>query len=189
MAAKKRLISRIDLKLSSVFSDFFSTELLIYQIKNLEFFLLFLLFVNLDKIAPSVPIEKIIKWYIVASLILIAVNLIGVLLPNPICYKYIGRGLDSSMYTGRLSLGQPAMASFPIMLSFIWFWVKSFDGVRSFVMPMIFLAYVILSPAMTAYVIVIAVIMIKLFVEMKKVEGFKRNMWFLLFLMIIEEHL
>lgn len=171
-------ISGICLFRGCFFSDYFSTGLLIYQIKNLEFFLLFLIFINLHKIIPSISISEIVKIYILFSIILVAVNLVGVLVPNPICYKFIGRGLDSSMYTGRLSLGQPAMASFPILLSFVYLWMKGLYDKRTFAIAAIFLGYIFLSTAMTAYVITVCVIIIKLLINMKTHKGIKFNLIF-----------
>ncbi len=113
------------------------------------------------------------------SLILVAVNLIGNMIPNPIIYKNIGMGFDRTMYTGRLSLGQPAMASFPCLLSFLYLWTKDRTKRESAFMY-IFLAYIFLSTAMTAYVIVLIVILLKLFTSIHSVNGVKHSVVFCL---------
>ena len=178
-------ISVISLFRALFFSDFFSTELLIYQIKNLEFFLLFLIFTNLHKLAPSVSIENLVKWYVSMALILVIVNFIGVLVPNPVCYKFIGRGFDSSMYSGRFSLGQPAMASFPVLLTFIVFWMKNQYSKRDYFIMLICLTYIVLSTAMTAYVILMALILFKVYVDRKKIKNAKYNICFFLAIILL----
>lgn len=167
------------------FSGYFSNELLIYQIKNIEFFLLFLIFFNLKKLVPSYTVTHLIDIYIKLSLILVIVNLIGTMVPNPICYKYIGRGFDSTMFIGRLSLGQPAMASFPILLSFIWLWTKTNKGKIDFIFLCLLLFYIAASTAMTAYIIILAVIIFNFFIFRKDKKQFKNNIHFFAIVLLI----
>ena len=178
-------ISGLCLLRAIFFSNYISSELIVFQIKGLEFFLLFLILINLHKVTPTISLDKVIKIYITLSLLLVVVNLIGVLIPNPICYKYIGRGDDSMMFTGRMSLGQPAMASFPILLTFILFWMKKKRNTFSYAIIIISLISIILSTAMTAYAILGCVFFIKFFADMKNIKGIKNNVFFIFTMLLI----
>lgn len=178
-------ISGLCLLRAIFFSNYHSSELIIFQVKGLEFFLIFLIFINLHKIVPTTSLDKVIKIYIVLSIVLVAVNFIGVLIPNPICYKYVGRGDNSMMFTGRMSLGQPAMATFPILLTFILFWMKKERNTFNNAIIFISLISIILSTAMTAYAIVGCVIFIKFCADMKSIKEIKNNIFFIFAMLII----
>ena len=155
----------------------FSFESLIYQIKNIEFYLLFIIFFNLEKIVPSWSIDSFFCRYLFWAIILIFVNVVGCSIPNPICYKMIGRGVyRGTMYAGRFSLGQPAMATFPILLTFLHFITRKKLTYTVFGGIILCLISIFISTALTAYVIITAMIVCVLFVSLKQKIFWRKNL-------------
>lgn len=157
--------------------NIFYLESLIYQIKNMEFYLLFIIFFNLKKIVPSWNVDSFFRRYLFWAMALIFVNVVGCSIPNPICYKMIGRGVyRGTMYAGRFSLGQPAMATFPILLAFLHFITRKKLTYAAFGGAILCLTSIFISTALTAYVIIAAMIVCVLFISLKQKIFWRKNL-------------
>lgn len=95
-------------------------ELLIACFKFLEIFILVLLFFNWDCIF-SVRLDKFIKYYIIGAILLCFVNVFGYFVDNPIVSVNMpNANMPEGHYGGRVTVGQPPIAIFPVLLAFIY---------------------------------------------------------------------
>lgn len=96
-------------------------DILFGTIKYLEFFILVLLFRNWNSIF-SISLNHALKQYVYIGVpILIAVNIIGYYIPNPIVSRLIWNGrVAKGFYGGRITVGQPPIAIYPVLISFIY---------------------------------------------------------------------
>ena len=95
-------------------------EIVISWFKYLEFFLLMLIFCNFKEIFKS-DIVNFVHMYIKGSLILCFINVFGYFVDNPIVSaKRPNVNIGVYQWQGRISVGQPAVAAFPLIISFLW---------------------------------------------------------------------
>lgn len=103
-----------------IFSGYNRTSILIACFKFVEFFLLTLVFTNWDKIF-HVDMSKFIRKYICGSLILCFINVFGYFVDNPIVSRTLANSnMNPDLYAGRITVGQPAVAIFPVIISLIY---------------------------------------------------------------------
>lgn len=89
-------------------------------IKYLEFFMLITLFYNWDSLF-NMSIEQALDKYIKGSLCIFIVNIVGYYIPNPICYVGLSNSnMPAGYYGGRVSVGQPPIAAFPMVLACVY---------------------------------------------------------------------
>ena len=94
------------------------TTIAIYIFKNIEFFILVILFKN-SKLF-HLDLKELINFYLKLSLILVFVNIIGYFIPNPIVYRGITTHFDNGYYENRITVGQPAISIFPMIISYFY---------------------------------------------------------------------
>lgn len=145
------------------FSALNYVEIIVGIIKFFELFILITLFSSWSKIF-TVPYKDIVHFYVyTGTCILIFINIFGYFVPNPIISRYIWNGvLAQGFYSGRITVGQPPIAIYPVIISLLYLVV--FNGNR-----MCIVAYTIalfLSTSNTGIVSVL--ICIILFLIMKK---------------------
>ena len=117
-------------------------------LRYLEFFILFFIFTNIEKIC-TVSYYKLIKLYISLSIILVGVNIIGYFVPNPIVSIYIDYKIGNGYYRNRISVGQPAIAVYPMIISFIFLLVYKKNTYTTMIMMIILLFGIIISTSTT----------------------------------------
>lgn len=106
--------------LGFIYSEYDMSAILIACFKNIEFFLLILIFFQWEKIF-SISFNCFIEKYVYGSILLCIVNIVGYWIPNPIVYRGITNGrLAVGFYGGRMTVGQPAIAIFPVLFSFFY---------------------------------------------------------------------
>lgn len=93
--------------------------IVIYILKNIGFFVSVIVFWNLDKITDY-DYEKYINLYLKLSLVLVVVNIFGYFVPNPIVSRTIDIHIGNGYYENRISVGQPAIAVFPMIISYFY---------------------------------------------------------------------
>lgn len=94
-------------------------EIIVRILRYLEFFMLFFIFANLEKVC-TVSYEKLINWYIMLSIILVFVHIFGYFVPNNIVSIYIDNKIGNGYYRNRISVGQPAIAVYPMIISYLY---------------------------------------------------------------------
>jgi len=93
--------------------------IVIYIVKNIGFFIAIIVFWNLDKIIDY-KYSKYINLYLTLSLVLVAVNIFGYFVPNPIVGRSIDIHIGNGYYQNRISVGQPSIAVFPMIISYFY---------------------------------------------------------------------
>lgn len=149
----------------------FRSTVLIYCFKFPEIFILFLIFFNWKNII-SVPLEKFIYQYVYGALLLCFVNIFGYYVKNPFISIYIGKFAGRELYRGRITVGQPAVAIFPVILAFV-FLVFFAHKVKDYFLLMIYLICIIIATSNTGIVSIFSVIIITFFsflIQRKKVS-------------------
>lgn len=119
--------------------------IVIYILKNIGFFISVIVFGNLDKITDC-EYEKYIDLYLKLSLVLVAVNIFGYFVPNPIVSRTIDN-IGNGYYENRISVGQPAISVFPMIISY--FYTLFFIKKRKILKMSIYLIGVIISVSTT----------------------------------------
>lgn len=119
------LVVLLGTPLGFIFSGYSRTSILIACFKFIEFFLLTLVFSNWDKIF-HVDMDKFIRKYICGSLILCFVNVFGYFVDNPIVSRTLANSnMNPDLYVGRITVGQPPVAIFPVIISLIYLMTTS----------------------------------------------------------------
>ena len=93
-------------------------NIVVYILKNIEFFILVIVFKN-SKLF-NLDLKDLINFYLKLSLVLVFVNIIGYFVPNPIVYRGITKHFDNGYYENRITVGQPAISIFPLLLSYFY---------------------------------------------------------------------
>ncbi len=139
-------------------------EIVIRIFRYLEFFILFFVFANLEEIC-TVPYKKLINWYINLSLILIFVNIFGYFVPNDIVSIYIR---DTTAYRNRISVGQPAVVAYPMIISFLFLLVYTKSNMKNILKMLMLLVGIIISVSTTGILSIIVCILVFLFMHIDK---------------------
>lgn len=114
-----------------IYSSLNNWMIVVGIIKFLEMFLLMILFLNWEHIF-SFPYERMIHFYAYAGTsILIFVNIFGYLVPNPVVSRYIWNGiLAQGYYAGRMTVGQPPIAIYPVIMSLLYLMIFNGNWMR-----------------------------------------------------------
>ena len=160
------------------------TEVLIGIIKYMEFFFLILLFLNWDSVF-SISMSKAVRQYVYIGVpILIAVNIIGYYIPNPIVSRTIWNGkLAYGYYGGRITVGQPPIAIYPVIMAYIYLLIYD----RNYKRLLIYLAAIIMAVSNTGLVAVVMVMSVIFLYEefISKERKLSRKYFYFLAVIII----
>lgn len=153
------------------------SEIAISWFKYLEFFLLMLIFYNFRDIFRS-DIDHYVQAYIKGGLLLCFVNVFGYFVDNPIVSaKRPNENIGVYQWQGRISVGQPAVAVIPLIISSLWLLIcgkRPKDKVYAIIYIIcIFLANSNTGIASLAGCIVI-IIVYELFLKSGKTVSFKK---------------
>ena len=157
--------------LGFVYSQLDIKIVLVACFKNIEFFLLIFIFFQWDKVF-SISFSVFWEKYIYGAFFLCIVNIVGYWLPNPIVYRGISNGrLAEGFYVGRMTVGQPPVAIFPVLFSMIYlvFFPKS---KKDFFLVVIYGICFLLALSMSGMVAFIIVIICYFFFYRNKVNSF-----------------
>lgn len=131
-----------------------SYKIIVRILRYLEFFLLFFIFSNLKEVC-TVKYRNLIKCYIVLSIILIFVHIFGYFVPNNIVSIYIDNKIQNGYYRNRISVGQPAIAVYPMIISYFYLLIYKKDLIRSVISIVLLLIGVAISISTTGIVSII----------------------------------
>ena len=134
-------------------------EIIVRILKYLEFFMLFFIFTNLEKIC-TVSYDKLINWYIILSIILVFVHIFGYFVPNNIVSIYIDNKIGNGYYRNRISVGQPAIAVYPMIISYLYLVIFKNNNFKVIVSIIILLCGIIISVSTTGILAIIATTLI-----------------------------
>lgn len=140
--------------------------------RYLEFFLLFFIFSNLEIIC-TVKYKSLIKCYIILSIVLIFVHLFGYFVPNNIVSIYIDNKIGNGYYRNRISIGQPPIAVYPMIISYFYLLIykeNSIKTVISIVLLLIGVAISISTTGVLSIILTTAIILIPLILKKKNVK-------------------
>ena len=163
-------------------------QLFIYFIKYLEFFLLSFIFYNLEDIA-NISYKKCITIYINMALILLFVNIIGYYIPNPIVSRHINPRLAQGFYTNRITVGQPPISVYPMIISFVYLLYDSEMGNKKYIYMMCNLIGIFISVSSTGILSILVILLIYiyiLFIQFRKtikITRKKLNTYLMIFLL------
>lgn len=134
-----------------------------YLMKYMEIPLLLLIFLNFKSIF-SYNIKEYFKWYILLALALSFINVFGYFVPNKIVSVDLANAnMNRDMYKGRITVGQPALAIFPVLFAYCYYLINC-NKLKKIFLPLILLALIFISTANTGIVaIIICSIIILLF--------------------------
>lgn len=143
-------------------AEYDGIRILIACIKYLEVFVFFLITSNSKKVFGR-DLEYFIKMYIYGSLVLGLLNIVGYMFDNPfVSPSLANENMPMGNYQGRLTIGQPAIAVFPIILSFVYLLCLKKDIVSS-MLANTYLLFIILSTSNTGVVSIVAVLITSFF--------------------------
>lgn len=125
-----------------------------YILKQNEFFILLFVFRNYEKIF-SYKYDKYIKLYIAFSFFLFFVTLVGIYVDNNIVSKNIISENNEGFpgYENRIALGQPAVASFPQLISLVFLLLCKEKNITNAFISFICLLGIIMSTSMTGILV------------------------------------
>lgn len=132
---------------------------LIYILKQSEFFILLFVFRNYNRFF-SRSYDKYIKLYLYLSVLLFFVTLIGVYVDNNIISKNIisENGASYPEYANRISIGQPAIATFSQVISLFFLLLCVPKTLPNLIMSLICLLGVFMSTSITGIMSVICLL-------------------------------
>lgn len=143
--------------LGFVNAEYEQIKIIIACIKYTELFIIFLVFFNQKKIFDC-NIEHFVKIYVYGSLILGFVNILGYLVDNPfVSPNLANENMTMDNYRGRMTIGQPAVAIFPIIISFVYLILENKDFISYWLANILFV-FIILSTSNTGLCSIIAVL-------------------------------
>lgn len=143
-------------------------QLIVYFIKYLEFFLLFVIFYNLEDIA-NITYKKCVVIYINMALILLLVNIVGYYVPNPIVSRHINPRLAQGYYANRITVGQPPISVYPMIISFIYLLYDSKMGNKKYIFMLCNLIGIFISVSSTGILSVLVIILVYMCIILKKI--------------------
>lgn len=162
-------------------SGYQRSSVFIACLKFPEIFFLILLFVNWDKIF-SIDFRKFIKYYVIGCALLCFVNVFGYYVDNPIVSVNMPNpNMPAGNYGGRVTVGQPPIAIFPVILAFVYLLIKA-NKKRERILLIIFLVCIIMSTSNTGILSVFAVFAVLLVYGLYyNKKNIKHNILLLLF--------
>lgn len=154
-------------------TDNSAVEVIIRILRYLEFFILFFIFTNLEKIC-TLTYDKLINCYIVLSVVLIFVHLFGYFVPNNIVSIYIDNKIGNGYYRNRISVGQPAIAVYPMIISYLYLLIYNKNDFKTIINIILLLVGIIISISTTGIlsIIVTTVMFLILNCNRKKLKKF-----------------
>lgn len=134
---------------------------IIYILKQSEFFILLFVFRNYDQFF-SRSYDKYIKLYLYFSVLLFFITLIGVYVDNNIISKNIvsENGASFPEYANRISIGQPAIATFSQVVSLFFLLLCRSKTLPNLIMGLICLLGVLMSTSITGIMSTICLLII-----------------------------
>jgi hypothetical protein len=162
-------------------------RLLILFIKYVEFFLIFIIFYNLEEIA-NITYKKCICIYIVMTIILLFVNIIGYYIPNPIVSRTINPRLAQGFYNNRITVGQPPISVYPMILSFVYVLVNGKIGVKKLLILACNVIGVFIAVSSTGIISILGILgyyFLHVFFQLKKKNKYTRKKLNLYILILI----
>lgn len=155
-------------------SNYDFSSILIACLKFPEIFVLIILFTNWNSIF-SIQLNRFINWYVIGSIVLCFVNIIGYFIDNPIVsVKLANANMPAGHYGGRITVGQPPLAVFPILLSSVYLLINSKDLKGRLIFTFL-LFCVFISTSNTGLLSVLVVLLILIFIRDKNI---RRNILF-----------
>ncbi len=149
-----------------------SWAIIVRIFRYLEFFLLFFIFSNLNSIC-TIEYKKIVQVYITLSIILVFVHLFGYFVPNNIISIYIDNKIGNGFYRNRISLGQPAIAVFPMIISYFYLLIYNKGKKKEIVEIIVLLIGIIISTSTTGILSIICVTMLTIIPVVIKKKNIK----------------
>ncbi len=129
-------------------------KFIIYYIKYLEVPLLLIIFMNF-KIIFSYSINNYFKIYIAMALILAFINVFGYYVENPIVGVHLANeNMNPDLYKGRITVGQPPLAIFPVLFAFCYFLINC-HKIRNIFIAGVLLILIFLSTSNTGLIAVV----------------------------------
>lgn len=156
-------------------------------LRYIEFFLLFFIFSNLSSIC-TLEYRKIIKVYIILSVVLVFVHIFGYFVPNNIVSINIDDKIGNGFYRNRISIGQPAIAVFPMIISYFYLLVYNKNTKKEIITMIILLLGISISVSTTGILSIIFVtilILVPLIMKKKNLKNVLIAFIILLILLII----
>ena len=134
-----------------LYSGYSIVSILIACFKYVEFFLLGLIFINWNRIF-GYSMLKFMHRYVYGSLILCFVNVFGYFVENPIVYRGLANSnMMAELYSGRMTVGQPPVAVFPVLISMIYLLVNTEKKVDNYILG-VFIVCIVLSTSNTGII-------------------------------------
>ncbi len=137
--------------------------------RYMEFFLLFFIFTNIEKIC-TIEYKKLIKLYVTLSVILLFVHLFGYFVPNGILSIKIDEKIGNGFYKNRITVGQPAIAVYPMIISFFYVLIYEKVNRKTIISLLLLLIGIVISVSTTGILslgLVLLIIMIPI-IKMNK---------------------
>lgn len=151
-------------------TEYSKIDVFIVLMKYLEFFISIIVFCNINMIS-TIDNKKIVKIYIIMSIVLIFVHLFGYFIPNNIVSPKIMTHFTHGYYNNRISIGQPAISVFPMIMSIIYLMVYSEKNIKK-VLFIVFLTIGVVISVATTGIISLLICFVCLFFFLKKKEIF-----------------
>ena len=149
-------------------------NIIIRIIRYIEFFILFFIFTNINKITTK-PYDRYIDCFIKLSIVLVAVHIIGYFIPNPIVSIYIDNKIGNGFYRNRISIGQPAIAVYPMIVSILFLLVYKKNDYRTVLKIIVLTLGVIISISITGILSLIMIFLIFMVLNSKKES--RKKLW------------
>lgn len=122
-----------------------------HSMRYIEFFILFFVFTNLEKIC-TIKYDKLINLYLILSIILLFVHIFGYFVPNDIVSIYITDKFDHGYYRNRISVGQPAIAIFPMIISYFYIIIFNKFNIKNYIKIILLLVGIIIAIPVTGII-------------------------------------
>lgn len=158
-------------------------EIIIRILRYLEFFILFFIFANIEIIC-TVPYKNLINWYIALSIVLVFVHIFGYFVPNNIVSIYIDNKLGNGYYRNRISVGQPAIAVYPMIISYLYLLVYKKNNFKIVLSMIILLLGIFISISTTGILAILVTTLIFIIYNRFK-NNFKKVIYTILSISII----
>lgn len=163
------------------YNDMYISDFIVYYLKFLEIPLMLLIFYNFNKIF-SYKIKFYFKAYIVLAVLLSLINVFGYFVPNPIVsVNLANENMDPTLYKGRITVGQPAIAIFPVIFAYCYFLINS-NKVKNLIISFVLFVLIFLSTSNTG---IIAAILCSLIIFCLSKAKVKLNLLFLAIIVLL----
>ncbi len=126
-----------------------------HSLRYIEFFILFFVFTNLEKLC-TISYNKLIKLYLILSISLLFIHIFGYFVPNEIVSIYITDKFSHGFYRNRISIGQPAIAIYPMIISYFYILIFHKINVKTIIKILLLLVGIIIAIPVTGILSVLA---------------------------------